>query len=856
MNIETKIIDGFEWLFAKPLDETELKAMQGKHCFFSAEREKLAELAKDFLKKGTSKFTKVSTEDGNIGKDYVLCVYTRDNSLKDSLIREFEKDKGVEYKGWKADSDTEKGKYSLQFKENAKRRFEQEMQKSKKDFLKNLNPQQKKAANYNGKEKFLFVRAGAGCGKTRTIIARYLSLVEMGVNPKSIVLVTFTNKAANEMKERIEKIGIEEPLFVGTFHGLCLKLINKFSSNANRKWIVLDEHGQEELMKLAMKEKNEEHERIYPDFEGIDFKHFKPKTVLKLYGKARESLRTLDDILNEWKNKIRGIVEEVCGTNRFNDYFYKNNKKIIDKARKKFDTTEYNEEYADMITDIVNNISEEKFDVKLQIDYIKTYEKLKKEGGYLDFVDMLVKMNELLQHGYIKEWFKEKFEIIIDEMQDTNPLQLQFLEKIYGTSNIFCVGDPAQAIFEFRGVNANEYKDYKKRFPNYKEFSLSENYRSINHILRLSNWLLKDTEYKIELKSAKNLKGNLPIVKDFKKPEDEVQWVVKHIKKSIGEGINVCNIKILLREMKNIFAIKTIKLLQAKLKRAKINFAVHGGRIFFKQEHIINLFACLRFALYQDRVSLISYLTIWKGIGQKTAENILGMAKEKDNKFGIDILKTIRNNPAAYNCIKDIQTNRYDFYSAVETSIKYLLDEYKNKNETAKNPKTDDEMKSIKEDLDIMLRESSEYNALEDFVNAMTLDTPSQETKDKLIISTVHSAKGTEAELVYVLQAFQYPRINSYEQKFERIYDIEKTEEQMKHYKDYKKAENEELRILYVALTRAKQKLILTSCGDIFKDEKIDYPYYLHSLKEWKCNTYIKKNSFLANLPKKFYKKE
>jgi DNA helicase-2/ATP-dependent DNA helicase PcrA len=843
MNIETKIIDGFEWLFAKPLDETELKAIQGKHLFFSAERKKLVELAKDFLKKEISKFTKVSTIDGNIGKDYVLCVYTIDNSLKDSLIREFEKDKEIECKGWKADSDTEKGKYSLQFKENVKKRFELEMQKSEKDFLKNLNPQQKKAANYNGKEKFLFVRAGAGCGKTRTIIARYLSLVERGKNSKSIMLVTFTNKAANEMKERIEKIGIEKPLFVGTFHGLCLKLINKFSFNANRKWIILDELGQEELMKLAMKEKNEEYEKICPDFEGI---HFKPETALKLYKETRESSKTLNDILDEWKNKIRYIVETI----RVNDYFYKNNKELTEKVR------DYDEKY-DKNTDMekINKISEEKFDIRLKVDCINAYESLKKNGWYLDFADMLVKMNELLQSENIKEWFKEK-EVIIDEMQDTNPLQLQFLEKIYGTSNIFCVGDPAQAIFEFRGVNANEYKDYKKRFPNYKEFSLSENYRSTNQILRLSNWLLKDTEYKIELKSAKNLKGDLPIVKKFKNPENEAQWVVKDIKKSIREGINICDIKVLFRGMRGDLA-DSIKLLQMKLRQEKINFVVCGGRNLFKQEHVENLFACLRFALYQDRVSLISYLTIWKGIGQKTAENILNLAKEKDGKFDIDILKTIRNNPATYNCIKDIQANTYDFYSAVEICIKYLLDEYKNKNEIAKNPKF--EIKSIEEDFAIMLKETFEYDTLENFVTAMTLDTFSQEIKDKLIMSTVHSAKGTEAKQVYVLQAFQYPNID-YEKCFERVFVSNiKTEETIKYYKEvYKKAEEEELRILYVAITRAEQKLILTSCGNTNENSKRYYPFSPSFVEKKIICPFFQdgKGSFLADSPKIFYKKE
>jgi len=574
--------DGYEGLFIKPLDETELKAIKGKHLFFSTERKKLIELAKDFLEKEISKFIKISTQDGNIGKDYVLCVYTRDNSLRDFLIKEFEKIKEVKYKGWKADKDTEKGKYSLQFQENV----ELEKQKLREDFLENLNLQQKNSANYNGTEKFLFVRAGAGCGKTRTIIARYLSLVERGVNPKSIVLVTFTNRAANEMKERIEKIGIEKPLFVGTFHGLCLKLIIRFSSDVNRRWIVLDERGQEELMKLAMKKRQEE------NFVQINFR---PKTALKIYKGAKESLKTLDNILDEWKDKIRYIVEnksldEVFYQNNKElikkvrekkeyyitksdkkmeseiqyivskiskdlnerkdkvqrivlkqrlkkDIFYYNNKEFIEKVRRKikFYSTQYKKE----LTNIVNKISEENFDIRLIIDCINIYENLKKEGWYLDFADMLGKMNELLQREDIKKWFKENVsEVIIDEMQDTNPLQLQFLEKIYGISNIFCVGDPAQAIFEFRGVNANEYKDYKVRFPSYKEFTLNENYRSTNQILRLSNWLLKDTEYKIELKSAKDLKGELPIVKKFKKPKSEVEWVVKHIKESIREVLS------------------------------------------------------------------------------------------------------------------------------------------------------------------------------------------------------------------------------------------------------------------------------------------------------------------------------
>ena len=271
----------------------------------------------------------------------------------------------------------------------------------------------------------------------------------------------------------------------------------------------------------------------------------------------------------------------------------------------------------------------------------------------------------------------------------------------------------------------------------------------------------------------------------------------------------------------------TIYLLQAKLRKEKINYVVHGARSLFEQEHIENLFACLKFALYQDRISLISYLNIWKGIGKAT-KNMLIDARGTDSKIGIYILKkTNRLNPAVYNCINDIQANLYDFYSAVEICIKYLLEEYKKKNENTENPITDEKIELIKEDFDIILEELAEYDTLEDFVNAMTLDTFSQETKDKLVISTVHSAKGTEAKQVYVLQAFQYPDIFG-KSGFEDIYynkDNINGKLILKYYEDYKKNVGEELRILYVALTRAKQKLILTSCGDIQPKQKYILSY-------------------------------
>ena len=314
-----------------------------------------------------------------------------------------------------------------------------------------LNSQQLQAATFDGKH--LLVLAGAGTGKTRTIIARAIYLLQKGADPHRIKILSFTRKSAQEIAERIkiESSGLPEAkkMTGSTFHSWCMELIMRYSDAFGLQgYSCIDEDDRETAIKLVIG-------RLYGGKKEIKLKgknggRLKASTISEVYS---YSINTRCNLTTAIKAKIYPLMhgEEID--------------KLVEEARV-------------VITEI-----------------IKGYIEYKVEHRYLDYDDMLSAVAALLKKNEkLRNLIAGQYDhILVDEMQDTNPLQWMLLESFFDNCHLFCVGDDAQSIYAFRGADFQSVHSFKQRVPDALVYKLEENYRSTQEILDLSNWLLDES---------------------------------------------------------------------------------------------------------------------------------------------------------------------------------------------------------------------------------------------------------------------------------------------------------------------------------------------------------------------------
>lgn len=595
------------------------------------------------------------------------------------------------------------------------------------DYIEKLNNEQKKAATF--KDGPCLVIAGAGSGKTKVLTTRIANLIENGVKPYNILAITFTNKAAGEMRERVNNIINAHDAFIGTFHSFGLKIIRENSAlfNLTSAFTLIDTEDQTSIIKKIMKDINITDKMISTAFI---------------------------------KSKISFIKNNMLSDSEIANFLISENEKIA---------------------------------VKIYYEY----EKILKRNNTLDFDDLLKKPVELFNSNKeVLEKYQDKFKyILIDEYQDTNEVQyklVKLLSKKY--LNLFVVGDPSQSIYAFRGANYQNILNFEKDFKGCTVIKLPQNYRSTQTILDAANEVISHNKQRKDLDLFSDLGQGVKIkyIRTFN-DSMENKRVVDEIQKLYEEGYNRKDMAIFYRTNAQSRSIEDA------LVKANIPYKVFGSFYFYKRKEIKDLLAYLKLiANPSDDVSLERVINEPKRkIGDKTIENL----REKARSLNISMFEAIDSGKELE--FKNLILNLIEI--SKDTSITGLIDktlELSKMKETYENDKSLEsdirlenlmEFRSVSETYE---KETGNVN-LSDFLMEVSLVSDAAEYSadaDAVTLMTVHSAKGLEFKVVFIIGLEENIMPIS-----KALYDDEELEE--------------ERRLMYVAITRAKEKLYLLNAG-------------------------------------------
>jgi len=585
----------------------------------------------------------------------------------------------------------------------------------------------------------VLVIAGAGSGKTRAIEYRVSHLVQNNIKPESILLLTFTRKAAHEMLSRASRHDTRcKHVEGGTFHSFAFKTLKKYAKalGLSNLFTILDESDAEEAIhkccvKLGLAEKD---------------KKFPRKDTLR-------------DILSMAINKGRSIA------------------KTLEREYPHF------------------------------LEFTKEIEVLRKEyavykigKNYLDYDDLLVYLKMLLDIDEMRRNISGKYRfVMVDEYQDTNTLQgdiTYLLAKEHG--NIMVVGDDAQSIYGFRGSSHKNIMEFPKLFPDCRIIKLEENYRSTQKILDAANAVLGNMENKYSkcLISTREEAGEKPKMSFFKNAYDEAEWIVDMINKFRSEGIDIGHQAVLFRA-----AYASIPL-QAELGKNGIAYQVFGGLKFYETAHVKDVTAHMKIVMnMKDEIAWHRALTLLAGIGEKTADSLVeeilasGSMKEITERVLTDTArwnKHVKNMARLRAYLKSASSYKLSPGTLYDLALDYY--------QPLMKEKFDDWHLRIN-DLEALRQISARYDSLEQLLADFAIESPERgvwkvepAAKDKekpLTLSTIHSAKGLEWDSVFLIGMVDGVLPSSF-----ALDDSEQIEE--------------ESRLLYVALTRAKNRLFLS----------------------------------------------
>lgn len=589
-----------------------------------------------------------------------------------------------------------------------------------------LNEQQKEAIKTT--EGPLLVIAGAGSGKTRVLTTRIAYLIEeKGIAPNNILAITFTNKAAKEMRDRVVKMlgPIAYQIQISTFHSFGLTIVkeNYAQLGYNKEFTILDSDDSLSIIKKIMKTMN------------LDSKAYNAKNV---------------------KNRISSAKNEM------------------------------------MSPEELSRFSACDFDEKV-VEIYQEYEKKLKSNNSLDFDDLLLKPIELFnENPPILEQYQERFHyILIDEYQDTNEVQYLLTKMLSKKRKNLCVvGDESQSIYAFRGSNYRNILNFEKDYPTCKIILLEQNYRSTKTILNAANDVIKNNKQRKDKKLwTDNEEGDKVIYKKCIDEKEEAATVASEIGNLIIKGEKLEDIAVLYRTNAQS---RTIE--EAMLKD-NIPYKVVGSFYFYNRKEVKDLIAYLRLIYNShDDVSLTRIINSPKrGIGQKSIDNLVNQA----NIMGISMYEAL-SSPKELQFKALIESMKLDSQNMSLTEIVELVLEksglrkeleLENSLEAEAKIENLDEFKSITKNFE----ERYGIISLEDFLAEISLVSDVEEHKDNnevVTLMTIHSAKGLEFKYVFVIGMEEgvFPHSRS-------LFDSNELEE--------------ERRLCYVAITRAKEKLWL-----------------------------------------------
>lgn len=650
------------------------------------------------------------------------------------------------------------------------------------ELLSSLNESQKKAATYDGGH--LSVLAGAGCGKTKTIVAHACYLISKGVKPQRIKVLTFTRRAASVINERVKNVFDKDMApDSSTYHSWCTSIIKQVPKLFGYiSFSIIDQDDQNQIFKI-LRGKKERERGNFPE----------PSKLRDIYSYMVNTMQNLS-------SSIKAIAP---------------------------DAIEYKAEIAQII---------------------KGYQEKKAQNDYIDYDDVLAFVaQELNKDKAALDYVSSHYDyILVDEMQDTNPLQWKLLEPLAKKCTLFCVGDDAQSIYGFRGADFQNVHDFQKRLPDSAILRLEDNYRSTQEILDLSNWLLQQSpiNYEKNLHAVRG-KGNLPQLHTFDNKYDEASWIAEDLLEKFNNGDAYGDNMVLSRSLYDLRA------LEASLLEKDIPYRVIGGSNLLEAAHVKDLISLLRvFNNYQDEIAWMRYLDLWEGVGQVTATKLTEIAiSVKSYKESIKALEETQIASQKKDYLAPLQK-----ISTVVGNVSNLIKNAFNLLEgiLCKKFKNQD-WNNRKRDFEYLEKLGEKYTSLFDFLCEYTIDPIYNSAKNKIdntdvvTLITVHSAKGTEKKNCYVIElcADKWPSIRAVGNENE----VE-----------------EERRVLYVALTRARDNLIMTRQGSvstvqksIIKDndkEKVVESYFLNNLpqnlvKEFVHTDEVELNSFDIQIEKR-----
>ena len=604
------------------------------------------------------------------------------------------------------------------------------------NYEEDLNEAQLEAVK--SKDGPILVIAGAGSGKTKTLTYRVARLIEDGIKPENILLLTFTKKAAAEMLSRATIVLDNrcEKVAGGTFHSFANIILRKYSKLLGLKnnFTIMDRADCEDVINHIVGQLFPKKEKRFP----------KKSTLLDIYSKS---------------------INKVTPT-----------KQII----------------ADEFPQFAH--CEDKI-----IEVHKAYVAYKRENSVLDYDDLLLYIKLLLENndGLRKRLSNEYKYIMVDEYQDTNTLQADVIRLLASEhNNIMAVGDDAQSIYSFRGANFRNILDFPRLFANTKIIKLEQNYRSTQNILKLTNEIIS----KAKEKYTKNLFSNIvspqvPALICAKDTQMEADFICQRILELLDEDISLSDICVLTRNARMSYN------LEIELSKRAIPFQKFGGPKFMETAHIKDVVAHLRVILNPDDViSLTRILLLLKGVGASTVNNIMPIIKGDLNP-DIKLLPSNKSQSLTplFNTLGQLRD--YSTTKKPEEIVSAVINYYR----PILKDKYDDFSKREK-DLDHFEYLSTQYSNLEDFISDLALEPPDASVEgmykknsddEALTISTIHSAKGLEWDSVFIIGAV--------DGRFPSAYSFNSEEEM-----------DEELRLMYVATTRAKNNLYITYPVDMY----------------------------------------
>lgn len=607
-----------------------------------------------------------------------------------------------------------------------------------------LNPSQKLAANHDGGH--CLVLAGAGTGKTRTIIARVAHLLEQGVPASRIVVITFTRRAAREIIQRVEEqIGrIAEGMRASTFHAFCLGLIRRYGELfGTRSATIIDPDDVAALFKLVRASFNDKNLPRAAD-------------VAKVFSYARN---------------VSVTIAEACEAHD------------LDKE-----------------TDAI-------------VLMCRRYEERKRTRNYLDYDDILqVVAAGLERDARIRDLVKRGIDhLLIDEMQDTNPLQWRLIDQLRDPAHLFCVGDDAQSIYRFRGADIRNILEFCRRVPGATVLRLEDNYRSTQEILDLSNWLLGNSpiEYCKRLRAVRG-GGAKPVLREFLSDWDEGDWIVDDLRARHGEGANWVDHMILVR---SAWSGRSI---ERALLAADVPYRFIGGVKLLESAHVRDVLALLRVvANHRDDLAWMRFLQLLPRIGEVTAERVAsGFAAAGCIVECVAELRKHAGHLAwAAQVVEELLAKgprpEIVFSAAAEALRPTLEQRYRN-----------DAWDMRKRDFTVVEKLASRHDTILGFIEEYLLDPVTTSEVDKLTeddavtLITIHSSKGTERRVCY-MPAFNpghYPHVRA-------LHDEDEIEE--------------ERRVAYVGMTRAMDELILSrSIRGFSAEREAQHHYFLRTLPD------------------------